>query len=222
MGGGGSTEVKETANEQAQADVAQGMWNLYQQKLAPYEDMFIRGVEKLDSPGAYTKAAGDTSLSYASQFSNARDGTEDSLTSAGIIPNSGKFGTAQNSMTQQQTFAQNDAVNRSQSSNADQYIGGLQDALAIGSGQEAGNMQALDSLADASNQSAISDARAAQTKSLGNMNAIGSLAGAGTAVGVNKLLKPGLADAGLTPQSGATGNIYDKYAHQTIPDGGYS
>lgn len=219
MGGGGSAEVKETAAEQAQAEVAESMWNLYQQKLAPYEDMFIRGVDKLNSSDAYTKAAGDTSLNYSSQFSNARDQAGDSLTSAGVNPGSGKFGATQDSLTRQQSFSQNDAVNQAQSSNADQYVGGLEDALAIGSGQEAGNMQSLGSLADASNQSAISDARAAQTNALGNQSALGSLVGAGAGYGVHALsgAKSGLAAAGgSTP-----GTVYDKYANLTIP-GNYS
>lgn len=183
-GGGGSVEVEETEAEKAQADVAEGLWTLYQQKFEPYEDVFIEGVEKLNSPGAYTKAAGDTNMSYSSQFGDARDQAADTLTSSGVNPNSGKFGTTQNSLTRQQTFAQNDAMNQAQSSNADQYVGGLEDALAIGSGQEAQNMKALDSLSGASNRAAASDARAAESASLSDASAVGSLIGATMSAGM--------------------------------------
>lgn len=59
MGGGGSVEVKETETQKAQAEVAESMWELYQQELAPYEDVFIQDVNKMNNPLAYQKAAGD-------------------------------------------------------------------------------------------------------------------------------------------------------------------
>jgi len=174
-GGGGSVTVQETEAEKAQAEVAESMWTLYQQKLAPYEDVFIQDVEKMNNPVAYQKAAGDTNMSYSSQFGDARDSAANSLASAGVNPNSGKFGSTQNSLTRQQAFQENDAINQAQSSQADQYVGGLEDALAIGSGESAQNMQALDSLSSAENKSAISDARAAETSSLATPDAMSML-----------------------------------------------
>lgn len=182
-GGGGSVTVQETEQEEAQAEVAESMWELYQQKLAPYEDVFIQDVEKMNNPLAYQKAAGDTNMSYSSQFSDARDNAANSLTSAGVNPNSGKFGTTQNSLTRQQAFQENDAMNQAQSSQADQYVGGLEDALAIGSGESAQNMSALDSLSSASNKAAISDARSAETASLAEPDAL-SLANSGIRAGM--------------------------------------
>lgn len=183
MGGGGSVEVKETETQKAQAEVAESMWELYQQELAPYEDVFIQDVNKMNNPLAYQKAAGDTNMSYSSQFSDARDNAANSLTSAGVNPNSGKFGTTQNSLTRQQAFQENDAINQAQSSQADQYVGGLEDALAIGSGESTQNMSALDSLSNASNKAAISDARSAETASLAQPDAL-SLANSGIRAGM--------------------------------------
>jgi hypothetical protein len=185
-GGGGSVTVQETEQEEAQAEVAESMWELYQQKLAPYEDVFIQDVEKMNNPLAYQKAAGDTNMSYSSQFSDARDNAANSLTSAGVNPNSGKFGTTQNSLTRQQAFQENDAMNQAQSSQADQYVGGLEDALAIGSGESAQNMSALDSLSSASNKAAISDARSAETASLAEPDAL-SLANSGIRAGMGAM-----------------------------------
>ncbi|MFV9257590.1 hypothetical protein [Citrobacter freundii] len=183
MGGGGSVEVKETETQKAQAEVAESMWELYQQELAPYEDVFIQDVNKMNNPLAYQKAAGDTNMSYSSQFSDARDNAANSLTSAGVNPNSGKFGTTQNSLARQQAFQENDAINQAQSSQADQYVGGLEDALAIGSGESAQNISALDSLSGASNKAAISDARSAETASLAQPDAL-SLANSGIRAGM--------------------------------------
>ncbi|MFU1851450.1 hypothetical protein [Citrobacter portucalensis] len=185
-GGGGSVEIEETETEKAQADVAESMWTLYQQKLAPYEDVFIQDVEKMNNPLAYQKAAGDTNMSYSSQFSDARDNAANSLTSVGVNPNSGKFGTTQNSLTRQQAFQENDAMNQAQSSQADQYVGGLEDALAIGSGESAQNISALDSLSSASNKAAISDARSAETASLAHPDAL-SLANSGFRAGMGAM-----------------------------------
>lgn len=187
-GGGGSVTVQETEAEKAQAEVAESMWTLYQQKLAPYEDVFIQDVEKMNNPLAYQKVAGDTNMSYSSQFGDARDSADNSLTSAGVNPNSGKFGSTQNSLTRQQAFLENDAMNQAQSSQADQYVGGLEDALAIGSGESAQNMSALDSLSSAENKSAISDARAAETSSLATPDAMSM---------VNSGIRAGMGGVGL-------------------------
>ena len=137
----------------------------------------------MNNPLAYQKAAGDTNMSYSSQFSDARDNAANSLTSAGVNPNSGKFGTTQNSLTRQQAFQENDAINQAQSSQGDQYVGGLEDALAIGSGESTQNMSALDSLSNASNKAAISDARSAETASLAQPDAL-SLANSGIRAGM--------------------------------------
>lgn len=194
MGGGGSVQVEETEAEQAQAQVAESMWELYQQELAPYEDIFIQDVNRLNNPLAYQKAAGDTNMAYSSQFGDARARAANSLTSAGVNPSSGKFDTTQDSLTRQQAFQQNDAMNQAQSSQADQYVGGLEDALAIGSGESAQNMQALDSLSSASNRSAVSDARAAEMASLANPDALGlansALRAGMTGVGMYNASKP--------------------------------
>lgn len=184
MGGGGSVTIEETESEKAQAEVAESMWELYQQELAPYEDVFISNIEKMNQPGAYIKAAGDANMSYSSKFGDARDQASDSLVTAGVNPNSGKFETAQDSLTRQQTFSQNDAMNQAQSSNADQYVGGLEDALAIGAGEQAQNMQALDSLASASSKAAAADARAAESNVLSSKSEVGSLIGAGMSAGM--------------------------------------
>lgn len=184
MGGGGSVTVEETESEKAQAEVAESMWELYQQKLAPYEDVFISNIEKMNQPGAYKKAAGDTNMAYSSKFSDARDQASDSMVTAGVNPNSGKFDTAQDSLTRQQAFSQNDAMNQAQSSNADQYVGGLEDALAIGAGEQAQNMQAVDSLASASSKAAAADARAAESNVLSSKSEVGSLIGAGMSAGM--------------------------------------
>ena len=49
MGGGGSSEVKETSAEKAQASVAADQWSYYQSNLKQYEDLFMDNMFKVNS-----------------------------------------------------------------------------------------------------------------------------------------------------------------------------
>ncbi|AHG22196.1 hypothetical protein Z042_23225 [Chania multitudinisentens RB-25] len=172
--GGGSTEVKETANEKAAAQVAARQWDLYSNELKPFENLFISKVDKLNNEQKYADIAADTNLGYQSEFSKARGQAATNLAASGVDPSSGKFQEALNDITSDQVVGQIDTTNRAQSSQADKYVAGLQDVVAMGSGQKADALSGYSNIANTSLQKAQNDAQ----RSLSDRQAVAGVIGA--------------------------------------------
>ncbi|RLM26495.1 hypothetical protein BIY29_05400 [Brenneria alni] len=197
-GGGGSSEVQETTQQKAAAEVARQQWDLYQNELKPYENLFMDKVDSLNGEQNYTDIAGDVNLGYQQAFSQARQQTADNLTSAGVDPSSGKFQSALSDIAEDQVTGTIDATARSQTDQQNKYIAGLQDAQAIGAGQKAEALQGYQGIASASQQKAISDAQSSLSKQAANQQLVGAVGGALTSYGLSDLQTS-------TPSSGSSG-----------------
>lgn len=183
--GGGASSVEETAAEKEAAAVAKEQWDLYKSELSPYENLFMDKVDKLNSEQQYQDIAGDTNLSYQSQFGQARDNAATSLASAGVDPTSGKYQAAMDNITGQQVTGQIDTTNRAQSAQADKYVAGLQDVVSMGQGQKAEALSGFGSIAGNAQNEAIADASTAQANKNATAGAVGAVAGAGLASYMN-------------------------------------
>ena len=157
-GGGGSTEVKETSAEKAQAAVVADQWRYYQNNLKQYEDLFMDKVDNLNNESNYEKVAGDAATQTSGAFGQARQKTADNLAASGIDPTSGKYQSTMKDLTNKQVSSQIDTVTKAQNDQSDKYVAGLQDVVAIGSGQEADALSGYSSLASSSAAKAQSDA----------------------------------------------------------------
>ncbi len=173
-GGGGSNEIKETSQQKAQAEIAMKQWRLYSDKLKPMENIFMADVDKLNNKEKYQNLAGVTNLGYQKQFGEVRHQAANQLAAAGVDPSSGKYQEAMNDIAGEQAIGQIDATNRVQSSQADKYIAGLQDVVALGAGQKADALQGYNSLAENSLRKAGMDAQAAYMRRQGNASLVGA------------------------------------------------
>ncbi|SLM63490.1 MULTISPECIES: hypothetical protein [Dickeya] len=177
-GGGGSTEVKETTQQMAAAEVASKQWNLYQNELKPYENLFMEKVDSLNDGQKYGNIAGDVNLGYQQEFARTRRQAADGLASVGVDPSSGKFQSALKDIATDQVAGTIDATNRAQTDQQNKYVAGLQDVQAMGSGQKAEALQGYQGIAAASQQKAISDAQSALSKQQASKGLIGTVGGA--------------------------------------------
>ncbi|HCL5313112.1 TPA: hypothetical protein N2G38_005533 [Salmonella enterica] len=167
-------------------------------------------VDKLNDESKYQKLAGVTNLGYQKQFGEARNQAANQLAAAGVDPGSGKFQGAINDISGEQATGQTDATNRVQSSQADKYIAGLQDVVALGSGQKADALQGYNNLAENSLRKAGMDAQAAYMRRQGNASLVGAGLGALGGYAMNKWGdKSGSSGAG--PGTGA--NAIQNYAN---------
>lgn len=186
-GGGGSTEVKETTQQQAAAEVARQQWDLYQNELKPYENLFMDKVDSLNDEQKYTDIAGDVNLGYQQAFGRARQQTADNLTSSGVDPSSGKFQSALSDLAEDQVAGTIDATARSQTDQQNKYIAGLQDIQAVGAGQKAEALQGYQGIAAAANQKALSDAQSSLSKQAANQQLVGAVGGSLASYGLSSL-----------------------------------
>lgn len=183
MGGGGSNEVKETSAEKAQASVAADQWSYYQSNLKQYENLFMDKVDSLNNESNYTKVAGDAATQTSGAFGQARQKTADNLAASGIDPTSGKYQSTMKDLTNKQVSSQIDTVTKAQNDQSDKYVAGLQDVVAIGSGQEADALSGYSSLASSSAAKAASDAESAFNSHSALTNGLGTAAGLYAAYG---------------------------------------
>lgn len=202
-GGGGSGEIKETSQQKAQAEIAMKQWRLYSDKLKPMENIFMADVDKLNNKEKYQNLAGVTNLGYQKQFGEVRHQAANQLAAAGVDPSSGKYQEAMNDIAGEQAIGQIDATNRVQSSQADKYIAGLQDVVALGAGQKADASQGYNSLAENSLRKAGMDAQAAYMRRQGNASLVGAGMGALAGYASNKF--GGGGNSSPVPKTAGTG-----------------
>ncbi len=185
-GGGGSGDIKETSQQKAQAEISRKQWDLYNKNLKPMENIFMADVDKLNNEEKYQNLAGVTNLGYQKQFGEVRNQAANQLVAAGVDPGSGKFQGALNDISGEQATGQTDATNRAQTSQADKYIAGLQDVVALGAGQKADALQGYNSLAENSLRKAGIDAQSAYMRRQGNASLVGAGMGALGGYAMNK------------------------------------
>ncbi len=189
MGKGGSGKVEETAAQKALAEVAMQQWQLYQNELKPYEDLFMNKVDDLNREGEFDKLAGTAALGTAQSFGEARQGLADGMAAAGVDPSSGKYQEAMKELEADQALSQTDTTSRAQSSQQDRYVAGLKDVVSMGQGQKAEALAGYNSLASTSLNKAAVDAQSKFNNKQAVMGLVGALGGAATAYGMSDATK---------------------------------
>ncbi|CAB5657583.1 Uncharacterised protein [Aeromonas hydrophila] len=189
MGKGGSGKVEETAAQKALAEVAMQQWQLYQNELKPYEDLFMNKVDDLNREGEFDKLAGTAALGTAQSFGEARQGLADGMAAAGVDPSSGKYQEAMKELEADQALSQTDTANRAQSSQQDRYVAGLKDVVSMGQGQKAEALAGYNSLASTSLNKAAMDAQSKFNNKQAVMGLVGAVGGAATAYGMSDATK---------------------------------
>lgn len=189
MGKGGSGKVEETAAQKALAEVAMQQWQLYQNELKPYEDLFMNKVDDLKREEEFDKLAGTAALGTAQSFGEARQGLADGMAAAGVDPSSGKYQEAMKALEADQALSQTDTANRAQSSQQDRYVAGLKDVVSMGQGQKAEALAGYNSLASTSLNKAAMDAQSKFNNKQAVMGLVGAVGGAATAYGMSDATK---------------------------------
>lgn len=183
-GGGGDTTVKDTPEQRYAAQVAAEKWNFSQNTLAPLESEYMARVEDMDSAGRKSYVRGVASQASQAQLGNGLANVGLQLGQAGINPNSGRWNGTMTDYAGGVAQAGGETMGRAQFQNANEQVRGLQNIVAIGSGQEG---QAQAGLGQIAAQSAY-DARNAATNSFNrnsaNLQLLGGLAGGAARVGM--------------------------------------
>lgn len=154
---GGSDEVKETAQEQALAQISKEQWNQYQERFVPFENEWIKNV-RMDS-GDQAKMAGQVNSAVGSEYDKAAGEVAREQFAAGIDPSSGAYKAAMSGMSVGRGEATGKAKGVASQAVDDQTYIGLQNAIAMGRGQAAEAGRDMTTLAYDATGKAISDAK---------------------------------------------------------------
>ena len=205
--GGGDNKIEETEYEKAQAQVALERWGDYQGIFKPYENKFMGEVDKLNSEANYQRA-GELAMSpLAKSFADVGMQAQTQMNRQGVNPNSGKGISQRNELGTAQAGAEVDSISRANMSQQDNYVGGLQNIVAMGQGQAGQAMNGMSDLAQMGQRNAYDAAQTSQSNSNNIRAGVGAAVGAGTRYGLNQTKAPDTTKQGDTSDTSNWGII---------------
>lgn len=196
---GGSNKVKETSAEKEQARIAKEKWGRYEEVYAPFQELYIDQVDRLNTDKSRDLAKGLAAQDTAQAFSDTTERAQDSLTAAGINPASGRFTGTTTDIATSQGESAGENMTRAEMSQGDEFLRGKQNILAIGNDQATTAHQGMSSLAQSSAAKARSDAANAFNESSADQQSLGSAVGFGLAAYNPQPATNTTAYAGRTP-----------------------
>lgn len=178
-GGGGDGRIKDTAAQKKLAQIAARRFNLYQQYYVPLENQFIGEVLSLADTGKFNDVAGVVSSSLKPEFDNARKLVTNRLFQNNVDPSSGRFMATSDAITAETGSSIGRGTAAGQSGQLDRYYQGLQNVVAMGTGQAGQTMSGLGDIARYSGDVARARARGEITEAMAREEAVGTALGSG-------------------------------------------
>ncbi|MGP9826906.1 hypothetical protein ACT048_20750 [Ectopseudomonas khazarica] len=183
-GGGGDNDIKDTPEQRYAAQVAAEKWNFAQDQLAPLENEYMARVDGMDSARRMGYIAGRVNQSTMQQQAELGQQVGLQMGQAGIDPSSGRWLGSMADATQAVAAGGGDTLGRAQFEQSKQKVAGLQNIVAIGSGE---STQAQAGLSDlASTAAADSRAKSIDTfnRKQANLQLLGAVGGAAANYGL--------------------------------------
>jgi hypothetical protein len=206
-GGGGSTDVPETAAERALAEVSAKEWQDYQENFVPLENQYMERVNEYGDIQKQQQIGNQAASQVMTGLSGANNQMQQQQFSQGLDPTSGGFKTKSLALNKaiQKTKANAQAQGQFAGENA--YIQGLGNIVAMGNNQQTTAMGSMGDLARQSTTNAINDSRNDFIKWQGDQELKGAVVG-------------GLARGGMAYASAPASNPFEG-STLNIPAQGY-
>jgi|TARA_R100001143_G_scaffold16407_3_gene18576 hypothetical protein len=208
MSGGGSESdntVKDTPEQRYAAQVAAEKWNFAQGKLAPLEDQYMANVDDMDSAGRMSYIRGRTNQASMGNLSQGLQQLDAQLGQAGINPNSGRWLGTQADFSEQNAQQGGETMGRAQFQQKSEQIKGMQNIVAMGSGESTQSQAGLSDIAATSAADARSEATNNFNRRSANLQLLGTAAGAATNYGMSQFGSSAAPAAGATSGIGLSG-----------------
>lgn len=179
----------ETAEQREMADIAAESHDDWRQRWLPLQQEFFEDVQDVEP--RRMEAMGSANVDYQQAFGQAQQGLERNLMSGGGSgPGSGRFAMGLAGFANDRASSMGQGMADVDSLIDDQYAAGLQSLVDIGRGERGQALQGMSNAADAAQRQAYSDSQAAFGNRAANMDAIGTVAGLGTAYGLKGMGGP--------------------------------
>lgn len=180
----GGDEVEETPEQKELSRIAAERWNFAQDKLAPMQNDFMSAVDQLDSGGRKSYVAGRANVGTQNAVSQAMTATTTGVAARDNL-SSGSAKGALADVALAGASAGADSSSRGLFEVDNQKAVGLQNVVALGSGEEASAIAGLEDVASLSQAKARNDAMNSFNTNTANQRALGQLAGAGLSYGMH-------------------------------------
>lgn len=179
-GGGSNKRPDDSQDEKELARIAGERWQSYQNTYVPAENKYIDEMRNYDNPQRMEQMTRMAATGTRDAFSEAIQSDINTMTSAGINPNSGTFKQAIHDRGTDMASTEAANTTKTQQAVQDQKVQGLQNVVGMGMGQSTTAMAGMTDVAAAS----AADAEQKAIKSFNNDSAskqtVGMIAGAGT------------------------------------------
>lgn len=184
-GGSGNTDIKDTEDQKALAQIANERWQRYKTTYRPIEDKTLEDIQQINNAQHMQQATQAAQAATRSSFGQAIATDLGQRMASGVNPNSGAFNAAIDTDNRRMAQAESDTVNKTQQSLDDQKVAGLQTAINMGSGQATEALAGLSNVASASAQNAADKAINVHNDESANKYLASQAAGAGARVAIN-------------------------------------
>ena len=155
-GGGGGADMENTEAQKAMAEIASKKWVDYNNTFKPVENKFIDDVYDMGGQAAMDEASGIAGVTNAKVTTGAISDTADALIASGVNPNSTQFTENMDSTETKAGGVNADTTSRTQNTQQDRFVQGLDAVNSIGQGKEAKAITGKGDLAQASQSNAMS------------------------------------------------------------------
>ncbi|MGY8872234.1 MAG: hypothetical protein ACKVJE_17495 [Pseudomonadales bacterium] len=214
MSGGGDNEIKDTQQQKDLAYVAAEGWNFSQEELAPLQEKYMEKVDSMADPSRKEFIAGRANLGQQAATSEAVSDVATGASSHGLDLNSGKVKGALTDIATGAGKTGGQVASQGKFEQDTQHIKGMQSIVDMGSGQKTQAVAGLSDIASIAGANARSDAVDSFNERSSNLQAVGTVLGAGTRYAM-KSSAPTTA-AGLRLEDGAgamvnNGNNWDSF-----------
>lgn len=176
-GGGGSTEVPETAAEIALAETSAKKWQDYQENFVPLENQYMKRVDDMGTQNSINRVGNAAMGQVDQQMRGQNAGLTQQSFQHNLDPTSGGFKTKSIALNSAIDQTRQNAVNNGQFAAENSHIQGLGNIVAMGNNQETTAFNSMGSLASQAAGQAINDAQANYTKWQGDQEMKGAIAG---------------------------------------------
>ena len=178
-GGGGDTEIEETEDQRALAEIMNEKFAFYRQNYGPVEQQYFDSIERLDDQGISDSMAGVANTAAASEIYDALGSGRKSMAASGYDPSSGRSKSMVNEGLNEGAKIASGNVSRARQGTRDNYLTGLGNVVAMGAGKEADALQSMNEVAANSGMRAQDEATSKYNDQAANKYVAGQAVGAG-------------------------------------------
>ena len=179
MSSSGDDKVKDSEDQKALARIAAEKMQFFDEELAPLQELYFQRNAEAKSPGQKSYLTGRVNQATEQAFGNAANRIRRQSINSRVDPDSGAFkaDVANSDINKARSSGESQAL--AEVTQDDEYVSGLTNVLALGSGKSTEAQEGINRIAQYSQQKAVQDASDNFQSNQDRLAIAGSAAGAG-------------------------------------------